>query len=84
MLDASSSTSVGCSSSCKNQPFLGKDHIEIRKFDGSNFVLWKNQIYDVPVQRRQMRGLGGIAKKPDDMDDDDWEELELKVSIKGG
>ena len=76
MLDVSSSTYVARNSSSKNYSFLGKDHIEIRKFDGSNFALWKNQMRDVLVQRKQTRPLGGKAKKPDDMDDDDWEELD--------
>ena len=76
MLDVSSSTYVARNSSSKNYSFLGKDHIEIRKFDGSNFALWKNQMRDVLVQRRQTRPLGGKTKKPDDMDDDDWEELD--------
>ena len=31
---------------------------------------------DVLVPRKQTRPLGGKAKKPDDMDDDDWEELD--------
>ena len=63
-LDASSSTSVGRNSSCKNYSFLGKDHIEIRKFDGSNFALWKNKMRDVLVQRaneatrRQSKDIG--------------------------
>ena len=77
MLDASRSTSVGRNSSSKKYSFLGKDHIEIRKFDGSNFALWKNQMHDVLVQKKQTRPLGGKAKKSDDMDDDDdWEELD--------
>ena len=76
MLDVSSSTNVARNSSSKNYSFLGKDHIEIRKFDGSNFALWKNQMRDVLVQRKQTRPLGGKAKKPNDMDDDDWEELD--------
>ena len=76
MLNASSSTSVGRNSSCKNYSCLGKDHIEICKFDGSNLALWKNQTRDVLVQSKQTRPLGGKAKKPDDMDDDDWEELD--------
>ena len=75
-LDASSSTSVGRNSSCKNYSFLGNNPIEIRNFDGSNFALWKNHIRDVLVQRKQMRPLGGKSKKSDDMDDDDWEELD--------
>ena len=75
-LNASNSTSVGRNSSCKNYSFLGKDHIEIRKFDGSNFALWKNQMRDVLVQIKQTRPLGGKVKKPDDMDDDDWKELD--------
>ena len=40
------------------------------------FSLWKNQMHDVLVQRKQTRPLGGKEKKPDDMDDDDWEELD--------
>ena len=56
-LDASSSTSVGRNNSSKNYPFFGKDHTEIRKFDGFNFALWKNQMRDVLVQRKQTRPL---------------------------
>mgnify|MGYP000187974207 CR=1 FL=1 len=33
-------------------------------------------MHDVLVQKKQMRPLGGKAKKPDDMDDDDWEQLD--------
>ena len=38
--------------------------------------LWKNQMCDAVVQRRQMRPLGGKAKKPDDMDNDDRKEVD--------
>ena len=79
MLDASISTFVGRNSSCKNYLFLGKVHIEIRKFDGSNSALWKNKMRDVLVPRKQTRPLGGKAKKPDDMDDDDSEELDALI-----
>ena len=60
----------------KNYAFHGKEQLEIRKFDGSNFALWKNQMRDVLVQRRQMKPLGGEEKRPDDTDDDDWKELD--------
>ena len=63
-------------SSWKNYLFLGKDQIQIHKFDGSNFALWKNQMLDVLVQRKKTRPLGGKAKNPDDMDDDNWEEFD--------
>jgi hypothetical protein len=70
--DASSSFCDGHISSSKSYySFHRKDHIEIRKFDGSNFALWKNQMGDVLVQRRQTRQ----TKKLVDMDNDDWEEL---------
>ena len=75
-MDASSTTSVGRNSSCKNYSFFGKYHIEIDKFDGSKFSLSKNQMRDVLVQRKQTRPLGGKSKMPDDVDDDDWEELD--------
>ena len=81
MLDAYSCTFVGRNSSSKNYSFLGKNYIEIRKFDGSNFDLWKNQMRNVFVQRKQTRPLGGKVKKPDDMDDDDWEELDALTTI---
>jgi hypothetical protein len=58
--DVSNSFYDGYISSNKNYSFLGKDHVEIRKFDGSNFALWKNQMRDVLVQPRQTRRpLGG-------------------------
>jgi hypothetical protein len=75
-LDVSNSFYDGYISSNKNYSFLEKDHVEIRKFDGSNFALWKNQMCDVLVQRRQTRPPGGKTKKPVDMDDDNWEELD--------
>ena len=55
----------------------GKDHLEIRKFDGSNFSWWKNQMREVLIQRRQLRPLGGEGKRPEGMSKDDWEEPDL-------
>ena len=54
-----------------------RNHLETRKFEGSNFALWKNQIRDVQIHRRQLRTLGGEAKRPKGMSNDNWEELDL-------
>ena len=60
----------------RNFQIHGKDHFEIREFDVSDFAFCKNQMCDAVVQRRQMRPLGGKAKKPDDVDNDDRKEVD--------
>ena len=77
MSEVSSTSRGGSFNSHRNHSMSGKDHLEIRKFDGSNFALWKNQMRDVLIQRRQLRPLGGEAKRPEGMTKDDWEELNL-------
>ena len=77
MSEVSSTSRGGSFNSHRNHSMSGKDHLEIRKFDGSNFALWKNQMRDVLIQRRQLRPLSGEAKRPEGMTKDDWEELDL-------
>ena len=31
--------------------------VEIRKFDGKNFALWKEMMQDVPIIRRQIEAI---------------------------
>ena len=39
----------------------------IKKFDGTNFNLWKEQIQDVLVQKKQLKPISGPIAKPADM-----------------
>ena len=76
MSEISSTSRGGSFNSHRNHSMSGKDHLEIRKFDRSNFTLWKNQIRDVQIQRRKLRPLGGEAKRLEGMTKDDCEELD--------
>ena len=48
----------------------------IRKFDGTNFILWKEQIKDVLVQKKQLKPISGPTAKLADMSKEDWVELD--------
>ena len=48
----------------------------IRKFDGTNFSMWKEQIKDVLVQKKQLKPISGPTAKPVDMSEEDWAELD--------
>ena len=48
----------------------------IRKFDGTNFNMWKEQIKDVLVQKKQLKPISGPTAKPVDMSEEDWAELD--------
>ena len=56
----------------------------IRKFDGTNFSMWKEQIKDVLVQKKQLKPISGPIAKPVDMSEEDWAELDAlaKSTIK--
>ena len=45
----------------------------IKKFDGTNFSLRKEQIQDVLFLKKQLKG---ITAKPADMDAEDWNKLD--------
>ena len=49
---------------------------KIRKFDGTNFSLWKEQIKGVLVQKKQLKPISGPTAKPVDMLEEDWAELD--------
>ena len=48
----------------------------IRKFDGTNFSMWKEQIKDVLVQKKQLKPILGPTAKLVDMSEEDWAELD--------
>ena len=48
----------------------------IEKLDGTNFPFWKEQIYNVLVQKKQVKPLKLQGIKPEDMSIDDWDEMD--------
>ncbi|MCO5603608.1 hypothetical protein L7F22_057759 [Adiantum nelumboides] len=48
----------------------------IKKLDGTNFPLWKKQIWQVLVQKKQVKPLKLEGERPKGMDEDEWEELD--------
>jgi hypothetical protein len=55
----------------------GKFRVE--KFNGQNYQLWKMQMEDYLYQKDLFLRLGGVAKKPMTMKDEEWEILERKA-----
>ena len=49
-------------------------HIE--KLDGTNFPFWKEQIYNVLVQKKQVRPIKLKGVKPESMDQEEWAEVD--------
>ena len=53
---------------------------EIEKFDGSNnFELWKVKMRDMLIQQGVAKALVGKTKKPYDMSNEDWNEIDKKA-----
>ena len=48
----------------------------IKKLDGTNFPYWKKQIWQVLVQKKQIKPIKLKGERPEDMTDDEWEELD--------
>ena len=52
---------------------------EIEKFNGSNnFELWKVKMRDMLIQQGVAKALVGKTKKPYDMSNEDWNEIDEK------
>ncbi|MCO5575920.1 hypothetical protein L7F22_029727 [Adiantum nelumboides] len=49
----------------------------IKKLDGTDFPFWKKQILLVLVHKKQVKPLKLKGERPEGMDKDDWEELEV-------
>ena len=53
----------------------------IKKLDGTNFPLWKKQIWHVLVQKKQIKPIKLKGIKPEDIDEEEWSEMdELALS----
>ncbi|MCO5595107.1 hypothetical protein L7F22_049145 [Adiantum nelumboides] len=61
---------MASSRSAKNTLF------NIEMLDGSNYAYWKEQIYNVLVQKKQAKPICLAGLKPEDMNMDDWIELD--------
>ena len=48
----------------------------IEKLDGTNFPFWKEQIYNVLVQKKQASPIKLKGVKPEGMSDIDWQEMD--------
>jgi hypothetical protein len=51
----------------------------VKKFNGQNYQLWKMQMEDYLYQKDLFLPLGGVAKKPTAMKDEEWEILDRKA-----
>ena len=53
---------------------------DVVKFDGTgNFGLWQQRVKDLLVQQGLSKALSGASKKPEQMSNDDWEDLQAKA-----
>ncbi|MCO5590803.1 hypothetical protein L7F22_044778 [Adiantum nelumboides] len=53
----------------------------IKKLDGTNFPLWKKQIWHILVQKKKLKPIKLKGIKPEDMNEDEWNEMdELALS----
>ena len=48
----------------------------IEKLDGTNFPFWKEQIYNVLVQKKQVKPIKLMGVKPKAMGKEDWEDMD--------
>ena len=48
----------------------------IKKLDGTNFPFWKKQIWQVLVQKKQIKPIKLKGERPKDMTPNAWEELD--------
>jgi hypothetical protein len=54
---------------------------EVEKFNGkNNFSLWQRRMKDLLIQQGVHKALLGKAKKPEKMENDVWEEMDVKVT----
>ena len=66
-----------CSMATSSQDSL----VNIKKLDGTNFPFWKKQIWHVLVQKKQSKPIKLKGERPEDMTEEEWDELdELALS----
>ena len=49
----------------------------IEKLDGTSFPFWKEQVFNVLVQKKQAKTIKYEGKKPDTMSQEDWEDMDM-------
>ena len=53
---------------------------KVEKFDGKvNFLLWKMRVTSLLIKEGTYKVLQGISKKPSDMGEDDWKDIDYRV-----
>ncbi|MCO5577939.1 hypothetical protein L7F22_031776 [Adiantum nelumboides] len=51
--------------------------LHIRKLEGAhNFAIWKKQCYNVMLQKKQAKPIKIEGRKPDEIEDEEWEEMD--------
>ena len=56
--------------------------LEVEKFDRkSNFLLWKMRVKSLLVKEGTHKALLGIEKKSSKMDDDEWNDIDLRTKV---
>jgi hypothetical protein len=59
---------------------MAKDgNFRVEKFNSQNYQLWKMQMEDYLYQNDLFLPLGGIAKTPTSIKDEEWEVLDRKT-----
>jgi hypothetical protein len=54
---------------------------EVEKFTGkNNFSLWQRRMKDIMIQQGVSKALDGKTKKPEEMKDSDWDDLDAKAA----
>ena len=48
----------------------------IQKLDGTNFGIWKEQMYNMPVQKKKVKPIKLKGVKPKDLMQDEWFDMD--------
>ena len=51
----------------------------IKKLDGTNFPFWKEQVFNVLVQKKQAKPIRYEGKKRGTMSQEDWEDMKITM-----
>jgi len=54
----------------------GETLYNIKKLDGTNFPFWKKQIWQVLVQKKQIKPIKYKGIKPENMNEDEWSDMD--------
>ena len=54
----------------------GENLYNIKNLDGTNFPFWKKHIWQVLVQKKQIKPIKLKCERPEDIKADEWEEVD--------